>query len=136
MDQIKQNAKWVYVGIGILSFLFLGIFHSVGAMGSGTSGFDMVFNGQGVGFSRFLMLFTILVSLAAAVYAYVVPEAKWGKNFLYIFGAGFVLAILTNILLPSFFGIGLHFTFMGWLGTILLAAGAVIAYLLNKPVKK
>lgn len=91
MDQIKQNAKWVFLGIGVISFLFFGLLSSIsGPMGTSTNGFDVVFNGEGLGFSRILMLFTILAPLCAAVYAFVVPEAKWGKNLLYIFGGGVV----------------------------------------------
>lgn len=137
MDQIKQNAKWVFLGIGVISFLFFGLLSSIsGPMGTSTNGFDVVFNGEGLGFSRILMLFTILAPLCAAVYAFVVPEAKWGKNLLYIFGGGVVLAIITLISFPSMFGFSIGFSFLGWLAILFMAAGAALSFLMNQPAKK
>lgn len=133
MEELKKNKKIVLLVVGVLAFIFAAFCPAIDVLGKDTmSGFKYVFDATGAGFTRFLYLIFFLLPLAGGVYAYVVPEIKWGKNMLYIFGGAAILGLITLLGLPT----GLSFAFGAWLGFVLCLVGAVLAVMFKAPANK
>ena len=133
MDQLKKNQKVVFIVLGLLAFIFVAFMPAVDLMGKGTvNGFKFAFEAEGAGFSRFLMFLMILGPIAGGALAVAVPENKWGKNMLLIFGCTAIIGLITMIALPT----GCSFAVGSWLSFIVSIAAAVLAYMLTQPAKK
>lgn len=133
MEDLKKNQKFIFLIAGCLAFLFMAFLPAVDIMGKeSANGFKFVFEATGGGFSRFTMLLAILGPLAGAVYSQVVPEVKWGKNMLYIFGGSAIIGLLTLVILPT----GCSFATGSWLSLILCVAAGIFAFMLTQPEKK
>lgn len=130
MDAIKQYKQYILLACAALGFIFVSFCPTVDVMGKATmSGFKYVFDADGAGFSRFLMLLCILAPLGAGVLSFLKPNEL--KNVLYCFAAAVVLGIITLLALPEMCG----FAWGGWLFLIVSAAGAAVAYLVSQPEK-
>lgn len=125
MDALKQNKKFILLGCAVLAFILLAFAPAVDVLGKGTlSGFKYIFEADGAGFTRFMMLLCLLAPLAACYFVFMVPQEKQGKNPLYCFAGAAILGLLTLICLPT----GLSFAWGGWLFIVLTAAGAAVSY--------
>lgn len=131
METLKQNKKIIFLVLGIVAFILLAFCPSVSAVLEEVNGFKVVFKGRGLGLSRFFMFVTILAPLAAAVSSYIVPEKSANIIALSSYGSAFVFGLLTSLSFPKVFGVGLSFSFIGWLALILCLVGAVLGYLLK-----
>lgn len=132
MEDLKKNQKIIFLVLGIIAFVLVAFCPAVDLMGKGSvNGFKFVFQADGLGFSRILMFFFLLLPLLGGIYAYITPEEKWGKNVLYLFCAAAVLGLITLIALPT----GCSFAFSSWLGLILCVVAVALTYVFSKPAK-
>ncbi len=129
MEELKQiiekNRMPVFVALSALLFIFVAFCPIVDVMGKASAnGFEVLFDGKGMGFSRFLTFLMIVLPLGAAALNFIDRKGK-EKWPLMCFGACFVIGILFSLVLPQYvstaFGIYLY------LLVSLAAAGA--AYL-------
>lgn len=132
MEQLKKNKQIVFLALAALAFIFIAFLPVVDVMGKATlNGFKAVFDGEGLGFSRFLMVLSILAPLAAGFFAFTKKDAKGDKLVLYSFAGSFVLGLLTMVALPE----GCGFTTGGYLYLVVSLAGAAAAFLISQQKK-
>lgn len=132
MDALKQNRKFIYLGLGVLAFILLAFCPSVNAILGDVSGFAVVFDAKGLGFSRFLMFLTIVLPLAASIISFVVPAKSADLLEMVLFAGAFVLGILTQISFPSAMGMSFSLVFCGWFALLLCLAGAALGFISKK----
>lgn len=127
MEELKKNRQVIFIALAALAFVFMAFCPAVDVMGKAkVNGFKYVFDCDGAGFSRFLLLLNLLVPIAIVILSAIEkPEKPCDKQVLALFATGFVLAFITLIAMTK----GVSFAWGSWLYVILSAAGAVAAYI-------
>jgi len=133
MEELKKNKQIVFLALAALAFIFIAFLPTVDILGKkAINGFKVVFDGEGMGFSRFLMFLSIIAPLAAGFFAFTKKSVEGDKLVLYSFAGSFVLGFITMLALPE----GCSFTTGGWLYLVVCIAGAAAAYIVSQPAKK
>lgn len=129
MEDLKKNKLIVYIVVAALAFIFIAFCPAADIMGKAkVNGFNYVFQGEGLGFSRFLMFLVLIAPIVAAVFAAIAkPEKPTDKLVGICFAAGFVLAIITLIAMPT----GVSFAFGAWLYVIFSLIGAAASFVIG-----
>lgn len=96
MEDLKKNAKWVYVAIAAVALIVLIAMPVADVMGKIKLN-GLAYISKGEGFSRVMMILTLLGSIGAVV----APFVKEGKEILYAFGGCALLAIVTLASYPQ-----------------------------------
>ena len=126
MDSIKQimkqNGIIIKVAIALLMFVLAGFCPLVDVMGKATvNGFKVLFDGEGMGFSRFMTFFVICAPIATCFFA----AFKGIEDRLTLFGFGicFVSVVIFWLVLPELCSLAT--------GGILYLILAIVALVLN-----
>lgn len=124
---VEKYKSLIIVGLAALMFVFFALCSAVDVMGKAqANGFKVLFDGSGLGFSRFLSLIIILLPILIIVGNYVNLNlsGKLKENFNAIcFGAGFIVCLLMAIILPS----PISLAWGGWLYILLAALGVAVS---------
>lgn len=125
---VKSNRVLVWCVIGALLFVLAAFCPVVSALGIKTAnGFEVLFDGDGMGFSRFVILLMMLIPACMIVTTALnfapIPELK-GKLPLIHCAVSFVLGLLFIIAIPGL----LSAAFGTFLYLLISAAGAVLAF--------
>lgn len=130
----KHRALFV-MAIAVLMFVLVGFCPAVDVAGKAQAGgFKVLFEGRGLGFSRFLSALILIVPILVVAGKFVnfkLP-ANIKENFdTLCFIAGFILCLIFAMALPN----GISLAWGGWLYVILAVFGAAVSCL-DKIVKK
>lgn len=123
---IEKNKTLILIAIAALMFIFFAISAVDVAGKAQAGGFKVLFNGKGLGFSRFLSLIIMIVPIAVIVGNFVNfnLSGKLKENFNAIcFATGLVGCLLMAVILP------MHITLAwgGWLYVLLALAGIAVS---------
>lgn len=123
------------MAIAVLMFVLVGFCPAVDVAGKAQiGGFKVLFEGRGLGFSRFLSALILIVPILVVAGKFVnfnLP-ANIKENFdTLCFIAGFILCLIFAMALPN----GISLAWGGWLYVILAVFGAAVSCL-DKIVKK
>ena len=123
------------MAIAVLMFVLVGFCPAVDVAGKAQAGgFKVLFEGRGLGFSRFLSALILIVPILVVAGKFVnfkLP-ANIKENFdTLCFIAGFILCLIFAMALPN----GISLAWGGWLYVILAVFGAAVSCL-DKIVKK
>lgn len=124
---IEKYRSLIIVGLAALMFIFFALCSAVDVMGKAqANGFKVLFDGSGLGFSRFLSLIIIIVPILIITGNFIDLKlsGKLKENFNAIcFGTGFIVCLLMAIVLPSHISLA----WGGWLYILLSAAGVAVS---------
>lgn len=124
---IEKNKDLIIVATACLMFILFGFCSAVDVAGKAQAGgLKMVFNGRGLGFSRFLSAVVLMIPILIIVNHFVNLNlnGKLKEHFNAIcFAAGLVCILLLAIALPE------HVTLAwgSWIYLLLAAAGAAVS---------
>ncbi len=136
---IETNKDRIIIAIACLMFIFFGFCSVIDIAGKAqVAGLKILFEGDGLGFSRFLSFFILIAPILIIVnrFANLNVNGKLKTHFNAIcFAAAFVCILLFAIALPE------HTTFAwaSWAYLLLTAAGAAVScieYLISKYLNK
>lgn len=123
---IEKNKSLIIVAIAVLMFIFFACSAVDVAGKAQAGGFKVLFDGKGLGFSRFLS-FIIMIVPIVVVAGNIVNfnlSGKLKENFNAIcFIAGFFACLLMAVVLPQHISLA----WGGWLYVLLAAAGAAVS---------
>ena len=130
----KHRALFV-MAIAVLMFVLVGFCSAVDAAGKAQAGgFKVLFEGRGLGFSRFLSALILIapILIVAGKFVNFKLSASIKENFdALCFIAGFILCLIFAMALPN----GISLAWGGWLYVILAVFGTAVSCL-DKIVKK
>lgn len=130
----KHRALFV-MAIAVLMFVLVGFCSAVDVAGKAQAGgFKVLFEGRGLGFSRFLSALILIVPILVVAGKFVNfnQPANIKENFdTLCFIAGFILCLIFAMALPN----GISLAWGGWLYVILAVFGTAVSCL-DKIVKK
>lgn len=123
---IEKNRTLLIIAVAVLMFIFFGFFSAVDIAGKAqANGMKVLFQGKGLGFSRFLSALLLIVPLlivAARLVDFKLPD-KVKENFdALCFVAGAVLCLIFAAALPT----GIKLAWGSWIYIVLSIAGAAI----------
>ena len=102
---IEKNKTLVIIGLAVLMFVFFGLCSAVDVAGKAqANGLKVLFEGKGLGFSRFLSALIIIIPLLiiAGNFFNLKLSGKLKEHFNAIcFAAGFICCLLLTIALPQ-----------------------------------
>lgn len=105
MEQLKQYFKMVMVGLSAAMFILLGAGPAIDVMGKATlSGFKTVFDGEGIGFPRFLCFLMLVVPILVVIKQFVAVSALntiKDKFEMICFGVAIFLFVIFACALPT-----------------------------------
>lgn len=123
---IEKNRSLIIIAIAVLMFIFFACSAVDVAGKAQAGGFKVLFDGKGLGFSRFLS-FIIMIVPIVVVAGNIVNfnlSGKLKENFNAIcFIAGFFACLLMAVVLPQHISLA----WGGWLYVLLAAAGAAVS---------
>lgn len=123
---IEKNKGLIIVAIAALMFIFFACSAVDVAGKAQAGGFKVLFNGKGLGFSRFLSAIILIVPIAIVVGRFVnfnlSGELKEHFNTI-CFVTGFVACLLMAVVLPQ----GISLAWGGWLYVLLALAGIAVS---------
>lgn len=135
---IEKNKSTIIVAIAVLMFIFFGCFSAIDVAGKAQAGgLKVLFQGKGLGFSRFLsgiiLIVPILIILNTFVNLKLSGKIKEHFNAICFF-AGFMFCILLAIALPS----QITLAWGSWLYFIFAICGIAISCIdnINEYIKK
>lgn len=124
---IEKNKTLVVIGLAALMFVFFGLCSAVDVAGKAqANGLKVLFDGKGLGFSRFLSAIIIIIPILIIIGNFVNLNlsGKLKEHFNAIcFAAGFICCLLLVIVLPQ------HVTLAwgSWLYILLAIAGVAVS---------
>lgn len=134
IKSVKTNKQLVLIIVAAMMFVFFALCSAIDIAGKAqANGLKVLFQGRGLGFSRFLSFIIMIVPVLVIVSNFINLnlKGKLKENFNTIcFAAGFVSCLLMAIVLPK----NITLSWGGWLYFILAAGGTAISHLVN--VKK
>lgn len=124
---IEKNKNLIIIALAALMFVFFGFCSAVDVAGKAqVSGFKVLFDGTGLGFSRFLSIIVLIapILIVAGNFVNLNLSGKLKENFNAIcFGAGFIACALMAITLPS----AISLAWGAWLYILFAAAGTAVS---------
>lgn len=125
---IEKNKTAIIIALAVLMFLFFSVSAVDVAGKAQAGGFKVLFDGKGLGFSRFLSLIIMIVPIVIVVGSFVNFNLS-GKIKEYFnaicFATGFVACLLMAIVLPEYISLA----WGGWLYLLLAVAGTAVSYI-------
>lgn len=123
---IEKNKGLITVAIAVLMFIFFACSAVDVAGKAQAGGFKVLFDGKGLGFSRFLSAVILIVPIVVVVGSFVNfnLSGKLKENFNTIcFVTGFVACLLMAVVLPEYISLA----WGGWLYVLLAVAGIAVS---------
>lgn len=124
---IEKNKTLIIIAIAILMFISFGLCPAVDVVGKvQANGFKVLFDGEGLGFSRFLSFIILIVPIlvVTANFININLSGKLKENFNAIcFVVGFIACIIMAIALPEHISLA----WGGWICALLAAGGTAVS---------
>lgn len=120
--KIEKNKGIIILCLSVLMFIFFAFCPAFDILGKAkASGFELVFDGKGAGFSRILSALMLIVPIVAIVGQF--TSLKLKVNFDTIcFLSAFILGFILTVALPS----GISFAWGAWCYMILALLGLAV----------
>lgn len=123
---IEKNKSLIIIALAVLMFIFFAVSAVDVAGKAQAGGFKVLFDGSGLGFSRFLSGIILIIPVLIVVNAFFKIDltGKLKENFNAIcFVTGFISCVLMIIALPDYISLA----WGAWLYMLLAAAGTAVS---------